>query len=101
MPSRSNNHGPAGQGQIAAQPDLDNVIQGCPCSWCSRNGYNPPTVRRTMEYQDPYGNQNFGGDHPTTAAATMGGQTQTWSVAPQAPVLVCCQILCSLYPAEI
>jgi hypothetical protein len=53
----------------------------------------------TMEYQDPYGNQNLGGDHPTTVAATMDGQAQTWSVAPQAPV--CCQILCFLYPAEI
>src|SRR5882757_44870 len=101
MPSRSDNHGSAGQGQIAAQPDPDNVIQGCPCSWCSRNRYNPQTVMRTMEYQDPYGNQNFGGDHTTTVAATstMDGQTQTWSVAPQVPV--CCQILCYLCLADI
>jgi hypothetical protein len=51
-----------------------------------------------MEYQDPYGNQNPGGD-PATVPATMDGQTQTWSVAPQAPV--CCHLLCSLYLAEI
>jgi hypothetical protein len=52
MPSRSNNHGPAGQGPIAAQPGLDNVIQGCPCS---RNRYSPQMVRLTMEYQDHTG----------------------------------------------
>ena len=52
-----------------------------------------------MEYHDPYGNQIFGGDHDTVVAATMDGQTQTWSVAPQAPVR--CQILCYLYLAEI
>ena len=39
-----------------------------------------------MEYQDPYGNQNFGGGHPTTVAATMDDQAQGWSVTPQAPV---------------
>jgi len=85
MPSRSDNHEPAGQRQIAAQPDLDSVIHGCPCSWCSRNRYNPQTVGRTVEYQDPYGNQNLGGDHSFSVAATMDGQTPTWSVAPQAP----------------
>jgi hypothetical protein len=55
-----------------------------------------------MEYQDPYGNQNLGaigGDHSFSVAATMDGQTPTWSVAPQAPV--CCHILYSLYLAEI
>ena len=58
-------------------------------------------VRRTMEYQDLYGNQNFGAGRlsdPTTVAATTDDQTQTWSVAPQAPV--CRQILCSSYLAE-
>ncbi|KAI0276006.1 hypothetical protein BGY98DRAFT_988502 [Russula aff. rugulosa BPL654] len=88
IPSRSNNHGPAGQEEIATQPVLYNVIQGCPCSWCSRNGYNPQSVGRSMEYQDPYGNQNLGGDHPTTVVATVDGQSQVWTVAPQA--LVCC-----------
>ncbi|KAI0276004.1 hypothetical protein BGY98DRAFT_1177967 [Russula aff. rugulosa BPL654] len=83
MPSRSDSHGP-GQEQIATRPDLDNLIQDCPCSWCSRNGYNPLTVGGTMEYQEPYWNQSLSGDHPTTFAATMDGQTQT-SVAPQAP----------------
>jgi len=37
-----------------------------------------------MEYQDPYENQNLGGNHLTGVAATMDGQTQVWSVAPQA-----------------
>jgi hypothetical protein len=99
MPSRLDNHGPSGQGQIAAQSDLNNVIQGCPCSWCSRHGYDPQTVRRTTEYQDPYGNQNLGGGHPISVASAMNGQAQTWSAAPQAPV--CCQIFCFLYLAEI
>src|SRR6266852_2188720 len=99
MPIISGNYGPTGQGQFEAQPVLDNVIQGCPCPWCSRNRYYPQMARRTMEYQDPYGNQNLGGDHPTSVAATMDGQTQTWTVAPQVPV--CCHTLCSLYLAEI
>ena len=55
-------------------------------------------VMRTIEYHDPYENQNFGGG-PATVAATMDGQIRTWSVAPQAPV--CCQIFCSLYLAKI
>src|ERR1700733_9269041 len=99
MPSISDNPGPAGQEQIVAQPVLDNVLQDCPCSWCSRNRYYPQTVGRTMGYQEPYGNQNLGSEHPISVAAAMGSQTQVWSVAPQAPV--CCQILCSLYLAEI
>ncbi|KAN0109432.1 hypothetical protein V8E52_009307 [Russula decolorans] len=85
MPSRSDNHEPAGQRQIAAQPDLDSVIQGCPCSWCSGNRYNPQTGRRAVEYQDPNGNRNLGDDHYFSVAATVDGQTQLWSVAPQAP----------------
>src|SRR5258707_9885753 len=99
MPPSSDNYGPAGQSQIAARPDVDNVIQGCPCSWCSRNRYNPQTARDAMEYQHPYGNQTLGGSHPPGIAATMDGQSQVWSVAPQA--LVCCQILCSLCLAKL
>ncbi len=52
-----------------------------------------------MEYQEPYEDQNLGGDHPIGVVAPMDGQTQVWSVAPQAPV--CCQILCYSYLAEI
>ena len=87
------------QGQITAQSDLDNIIQGCPCLWCSRHGDDPQTVRHTIEYQDPYENQNLGGGHPISVAAAMDSQTQTWSATPQ--TLVCCQIFCFLYLAEI
>ena len=88
MPSRSDSYGPAGQGQIVAQPDK--AIQGCPCSWCSRNGYNPQMVRYTTEHQGPYENQTLGGNHPISIAAAMDNQTQVWSVGPQA--LVCYHI---------
>src|SRR5216684_1128068 len=98
MPSISDNYGPAGQSQIAAWPDIDNVIQGCPCSLCSRIRYNPQTARRAMEYQHPYENQTLGGSYPPGVAAAMDGPSQVWSVAPQAPV--CCQILCSLCLAK-
>src|SRR5216684_1365794 len=99
MPPSSDNYGPAGQSQIAAQPDVDNVIQGCPCSWCSRIRYNPQTARHAMEYQHPYGSQTLDGSHPPGVAATMDAQNQVWSVAPQAPV--CFQILCSLCLAKL
>ena len=34
----------------------------------------------------PFANQNFGGDYPSGTAAIVGGQSQVWPVAPQAPV---------------
>ena len=97
------------------RPNIDNSIQGCPCSICSRIRYNNQTTRSTIEYQDPlvpivrtkystaslscllskiisqesiipYANQNFGGDYPSGTAAIVGGQSQVWPVAPQALV---------------
>jgi hypothetical protein len=70
------------QGQIAAQPGLDNVIQGCPLLMVLKKQIYPSTGQ--ADYEIPgrtIRNQNFG--HPTTVAATMNSQTQTWSVAPQ------------------
>src|SRR5229473_7320791 len=90
------------------QPNVDNSIQGCPCSICSRIRYDNqtnqdplfPIVRTRYSIADtcllseiisqesiiPYGNQNFGGDYLSGTAATVDGQSQVWPVARQAPV---------------
>jgi hypothetical protein len=58
------------QGQIAAQPGLDNVIQGCPLLMVLKKQIYPSTGQ--ADYEIPgrtIRNQNFG--HPTTVAATI------------------------------
>ncbi|KAI0276017.1 hypothetical protein BGY98DRAFT_1177976 [Russula aff. rugulosa BPL654] len=98
---------PAAQWQYIPGPETY-AAQGCPCSICSRASYDDQTAGQTIEHQDPrvpvesivaYANPNFGSAHPTGIAATVDDPVETWSVAPQAPVLN--HILCSLGPVEL
>ena len=56
IPSTPDNPIDAGPGQITAQPNVDNTIQGCPCLICSRARYNHQleTGQGTTEYQDSW-----------------------------------------------
>jgi hypothetical protein len=58
----------------------------------------PSDCDSSQESVDPYANQNVGGAHPASSAATVFYPTQAWSVVPQPPV--CTQILCSAILAE-
>ncbi|KAN0109431.1 hypothetical protein V8E52_009306 [Russula decolorans] len=97
VPSTANGPIPADQWQNATQPDVNGVIQNCPCPICSRTrSADDPMSAGTIENQDlrfpvvrtesvdPYASQNVGGAHPAGIAATVGHPTQAWSVAPQA-----------------
>ena len=53
IPSTPDNPSAARPVQIAAQPNVDNTIQGCLCPTCFRARYGHETSQHTTEYQEP------------------------------------------------
>ncbi|KAF8495753.1 hypothetical protein F5888DRAFT_1635432 [Russula emetica] len=116
IPSTSDNPSPAAaQQQIAtrSRPDVENAIQDCPCSWCSRPRYDYQVTSHTRDYPAPwfpnvrtiysevalsssersslknsvaqFANESLGITHPTGITTVTNGQMMVRPVDQQAP----------------